>query len=93
MRHVLRMPDHCLPHRGMLAGVGVGWNTGKGDQTTTWHQFLKSLTDGLSHAGRCSRPPRGSRDSRDQGWGTLGDMAQNRPQWIKCIHSSCFAGS
>uniref|UniRef100_A0A183KIE6 Histone-lysine N-methyltransferase SETMAR n=1 Tax=Schistosoma curassoni TaxID=6186 RepID=A0A183KIE6_9TREM len=51
--YVLRMPEHRLPRRATLTGVGDGWKKVSGGQTKTWHQCLKSLTSSLSHVGRC----------------------------------------
>ncbi|CAH8651266.1 unnamed protein product [Schistosoma intercalatum] len=85
--HVLRMPEHRLPRRAMLTGVGDGWKTVRGGQTKTWHQCLKSLTSSLSHVGRCRLLGWGPRDYHNQWLETLGDMAQNRSQWRRCIHS------
>ncbi|VDP36739.1 unnamed protein product, partial [Schistosoma mattheei] len=51
--HVLRMPEHRLPRRAMLASVGDSWKKVRGGQTKTCHQCLKSLTSGLNHVGRC----------------------------------------
>lgn len=87
--HVLRVPDHYLPHSAMLAGVEIGWKKGRGSQTKTWHQPTKSLTFGLNHGG-CRLPESGQRDNCDQWLERLGDMAQNRPQWRKCIHPILF---
>ncbi|VDO69021.1 unnamed protein product [Schistosoma mattheei] len=36
----------------MLTGVRNGWMKGRGGQTKTWHQCLKSLTSSLSHVGK-----------------------------------------
>ncbi|TNN12523.1 Endonuclease-reverse transcriptase, partial [Schistosoma japonicum] len=85
--HVLRMSEHRLPRRSMMTSIGVGWKRVRGGQTKTWHQSLKSLTSGLSHIGRCRLPGWGPRDCRTQWLETLGDMAQNRSQWHRCIHS------
>nr|CAX83711.1 endonuclease-reverse transcriptase [Schistosoma japonicum] len=85
--HVLRMSEHRLPRRSMMTSIGVGWKRVRGGQTKTWHQSLKSLTSGLSHIGRCRLPGWGPRDCRTQWLETLGDMAQNRSQWRRCIHS------
>ena len=85
--HVLRMPEHRLPRRAMLTSVGDGWKRVRGGQTKTWHQCLKSLTSSLSHVGRCRLLGWGPRDYRNQWLETLGDMAQNRSQWRRCIHS------
>ncbi|KAK4468373.1 hypothetical protein MN116_000167 [Schistosoma mekongi] len=78
--HVLRMPDHRLPRRAMLARAEVGWKKVRGGQPKTWHQSMKSLTTGLSHVGRCRLPGWGPRDDRNKWLETLGDMAQNRSQ-------------
>ncbi|CAH8548641.1 unnamed protein product [Schistosoma curassoni] len=85
--HVLRMPEHRLPRRALLSGIGDGWKKVRGGQTKTWHQCLKSLTSSLSHVGRCRLLGWGPRDYRNQWLETLGDMAQNRSQWRRCIHS------
>ncbi|VDP83052.1 unnamed protein product [Schistosoma mattheei] len=53
LNHVLHMPNHRLPQRVMLTRVGDGWKNVRGGQTKTGHQFIKSLTSSLSHAGRC----------------------------------------
>nr|AAX30582.2 SJCHGC05284 protein [Schistosoma japonicum] len=71
----------------MLSGVGVGWKKARGDQTKTWYQSMKSLTIGLSHVNRYKLPGWGPRDGRNKWLETLGDMAQNRLQWRRCIHS------
>ncbi|VDO54774.1 unnamed protein product [Schistosoma margrebowiei] len=88
--HVLRMPEHRLPRRAMLSGIGNGWKKVRGGQTKTWHQCLKSLTSSLSHVGRCRLLGWGPRDYRNQWLETLGDMDQNRSQWRRCIHSLSF---
>ncbi|VDP00735.1 unnamed protein product [Schistosoma margrebowiei] len=87
--HVLRMPNHRLPRRAMFSGIGVGWKKARGSQTKTWHKSMKSLTSGLSHVGRCRLPGWGPRDDSNRWLGTLNDMAQNRLQWRRCIHSLC----
>ncbi|XP_018653795.1 putative camp/cgmp cyclic nucleotide phosphodiesterase [Schistosoma mansoni] len=40
------MPNHRLPRRAMLYGVGAGWKKARGGQTKTWHKSMKSLTSG-----------------------------------------------
>ncbi|VDP72458.1 unnamed protein product [Schistosoma mattheei] len=35
--HVLRMPEHRLPRRAMLTGLGDGWKKVGGGQIKTWH--------------------------------------------------------
>nr|CAH8876432.1 unnamed protein product [Trichobilharzia regenti] len=85
--HVLRMPSHRLPRRAMLADIGSGWKKASGGQTKTWHQSMKSTTVGLSHVGRCRLPGWGPRDGKNLWLETIGDMAQNRSQWRRCIHS------
>ncbi|CAH8662896.1 unnamed protein product [Schistosoma haematobium] len=85
--HVLRMPEYRLPRHAMLSGIGDCWKKVRGGQTKTWHQCLKSLTSSLSHVGRCRLLSWGPRDYRNQWLETLGDMAQNRSQWRRCIHS------
>nr|CAH8869750.1 unnamed protein product [Trichobilharzia regenti] len=85
--HVLRMPNHRLPRRALLADIGSGWKRASGGQTKTWHQSMKSLTVKLSQVGRCRLPGWGPRDSRNQWLETIGDMAQNRCQWRRCIQS------
>ncbi|VDO84836.1 unnamed protein product [Schistosoma margrebowiei] len=87
LSHVLRVPEHRLPRRAMLTGVGNGWEKVRGGQTRTWHQSLKSLTCSLSHVERCRLLSRGPCDCRNQWLETLGDMAPNRSQWRRCIHS------
>ncbi|CAH8481648.1 unnamed protein product [Schistosoma intercalatum] len=87
--HVLRMPNDRLPRRAMLSGIGVGWKKARGGQTKTWHKSMKSLTSGLSHVGRCRLPGWGPRDVSNRWLETLNDMAQNRLQWRRCIHSLC----
>lgn len=44
---------------------GDGWRT-KGEQTKTRYHFMKSLTVGLIHVGRCRPPGLSPRDNRDQ---------------------------
>ncbi|VDP39549.1 unnamed protein product [Schistosoma mattheei] len=85
--NVLCMPEHRLPRRARLTSVGNGWKKVRRCQTKTWHQCLKSLICSLSHIGRCRLLVRGPPDYRNQWLETLGDMAQNRSQWRKCIHS------
>ncbi|VDP45707.1 unnamed protein product [Schistosoma curassoni] len=85
--HVLRMHEHRLPRRAMLTGVRDGWKKVRGGQNKTWHQSTKSLTSSLSHVGRCGLLGCGPRDYRNQWLETLGDMAQNRSQWHRCIYS------
>ncbi|CAH8447045.1 unnamed protein product [Heterobilharzia americana] len=85
--HVLRMPSHRLPRHTMLAEVGPDWKKARGGQTKTWHQCMKSLTVGLGHVGRCRLGGWGPRDKRNQWLETLDDMAQNRSQWRRCIHT------
>ena len=87
--HVLRMPSDRLPRRAMFSGIGVGWKKSRGGQAKTWHKSMKSLTSGLNHVGRCRLPGWGPRDDRNRWLETLNDMAQNRLQWRKCIHSLC----
>ncbi|VDP49972.1 unnamed protein product [Schistosoma mattheei] len=48
---------------------------------------MKSLTSGMSHVGRCRLLGWSLRNYRNQWLGTLGDMAQNRSQWRRRIHS------
>ncbi|VDP37717.1 unnamed protein product [Schistosoma mattheei] len=48
---------------------------------------MKSLTSGVSHVSRCRLHGWGPRDYRNQWLETLSDMAQNRSQWRRCIHS------
>ncbi|RTG80778.1 uncharacterized protein DC041_0010338 [Schistosoma bovis] len=64
-----------------------GWKKVRGDQTKTWYQCLKTLTSSLSYVGRCRLLGWSPRDYRNQWLETLGDMAQNRSQWRRCIHS------
>ncbi|CAH8675424.1 unnamed protein product [Schistosoma haematobium] len=64
--YVIRMPEHRLPRRAMLTGVGDGWKKVRGGQTKTWHQCLKSLPSNLSHVGRCRLLGWGPRDFRNQ---------------------------
>nr|CAH8822477.1 unnamed protein product [Trichobilharzia regenti] len=86
--HVLRMPNHRLPRRALLADIGAGWKRASGGQTKTWpHQSMKSLTVKLSQVGRCRLPGWGPRDSRNQWLETIGDMAQNRCQWPAQMYS------
>ncbi|TNN11677.1 kinase C-binding 1, partial [Schistosoma japonicum] len=59
----------------------------RGGQTKTWQKSMKSLTSGLSHVGRCRLRGWGPRDESHQWLETLNDMAQNRSQWRRCIHS------
>ncbi|TNN15121.1 kinase C-binding 1, partial [Schistosoma japonicum] len=59
----------------------------RGGQTKTWQKSMKSLTSRLSHVGRCRLRGRGPRDESHQWLETLNDMAQNRLQWRRCIHS------
>ncbi|CAH8430565.1 unnamed protein product [Schistosoma mattheei] len=87
--HVLRMPNDRLPRRAMFSGIGVGWKKARGGQTKTWHKSMKSLTSELSHVGRCRLPGWGPRDDSNRWLETLNDMAQNRLQWRRCIHSLC----
>ncbi|TNN12007.1 kinase C-binding 1, partial [Schistosoma japonicum] len=61
----------------------------RGGQTKTWQKSMKSLTNGLSHVGRCRLRGWGPRDESHQWLETLNDMAQNRLQWRRCIHSLC----
>ncbi|CAH8504771.1 unnamed protein product [Schistosoma guineensis] len=84
--HVLRMLNHRLPRRAMFSGIGVDWKKARGGQTKTWHKFMKSLTSGLSHIGRCRLPGWGLRDDSNRWLETLNDMAPNRLQWRRCIH-------
>ncbi|CAH8552205.1 unnamed protein product [Heterobilharzia americana] len=86
--HVLGMPSRNLPRHTMLAEVGAVWKKAQGSQTKTWHQCVKSLTVGLSHVGQCRLASWGLRDKRNQWLETLGDMAQDRCQWRRCIHTS-----
>ncbi|VDP43398.1 unnamed protein product [Schistosoma mattheei] len=37
----------------MFNGVRVDWKKARGGQIKTWHKFMKSMTSGLSHVGRC----------------------------------------
>ncbi|KAH9595906.1 FAS-associated factor 2 [Schistosoma haematobium] len=64
--YMLRMPEHRLPRRAILTGVGDVWKKVKGCQTKTWHQCLKSLTSSLSHVGRCRQLGCCPRDYRNQ---------------------------
>ncbi|VDP44585.1 unnamed protein product [Schistosoma curassoni] len=82
--HVLRMPNDRLPRRAMFYDVGVGWEKAKGGQTKTWNKFMNSLT-----SGRCRLPGWDPRDDSNRWLETLNDMAQNRLQWRRCIHSLC----
>ncbi|VDP68355.1 unnamed protein product [Schistosoma mattheei] len=81
--HVFRMPNHRLPRRAMLNGIGVGWKKARGGQTKTWHKSMKS--SGLSHVVRCRLRYWGPRDDSNRWLETLNDMAQNRLQWRRCI--------
>ncbi|TNN04741.1 endonuclease-reverse transcriptase, partial [Schistosoma japonicum] len=85
--HVLRMSNYRLPQRAMFCGVGTGWKKARGGQTKTWQKSMKSLTSGLSYVGRCRLRGWGPRDESHQWLETLNDMAQNRLQWRRCIHS------
>ncbi|TNN10784.1 endonuclease-reverse transcriptase, partial [Schistosoma japonicum] len=71
----------------MFSSVGIGWKKARGGQTKTWQKSMKSLTSGLSHVGRCRLRGWGPRDESHQWLETLNDMAQNRSQWRRCIHS------
>uniref|UniRef100_A0A183K3E3 Endonuclease-reverse transcriptase n=1 Tax=Schistosoma curassoni TaxID=6186 RepID=A0A183K3E3_9TREM len=64
--YVLRMPEHRLPRRAMLTGVGDGWKKVMGGQTKTWYQCMKSQTSGVSHVGRCRLLGWCPRDHRNQ---------------------------
>ena len=86
--HVLRMPNHRVPRlRALLANIGAGWKRVSGGQTKTWRQSMKSLTAKLSQVGICRLPGWCRRDSKNQWLETIGDMAQNRCQWRRCIQS------
>ncbi|VDP57649.1 unnamed protein product [Schistosoma curassoni] len=84
---VLRVPEHRLPGRAMLTGVRDGWKKVRGGHTKTRHQSLKSLTSSLSHVERCRLLSWSPCDCRNRWLETLGDMAQNRSQWRRRIHS------
>ncbi|VDP43631.1 unnamed protein product [Schistosoma mattheei] len=86
--HMLRMPEHRLPQRAILTSVGDGWKKVRAGQTKTWHQCLKSLISSLSHVGRCRLLGWVPRDYCNQWLETLSDMAQNRSQWRRCIHTT-----
>ncbi|VDP75020.1 unnamed protein product [Schistosoma mattheei] len=73
-----------------MTSLGDGWKEVRGGQTKTSNQYLRSLTSGLSHVGRCTLLGCGPRDYRDQWLETLGDMAQNLSQRFRCIHSLSF---
>uniref|UniRef100_A0A183L1Z3 Transmembrane protein n=1 Tax=Schistosoma curassoni TaxID=6186 RepID=A0A183L1Z3_9TREM len=81
------MFEHRLSQRAMLTGVRDDWKKVRVGQTKTWHQCLKTLTPSLCHVGRSRLLGWGPRDYRDQWLKTLGNMAQNRPQWCRCINS------
>ncbi|VDP28685.1 unnamed protein product, partial [Schistosoma curassoni] len=85
--HVLRMPEHRLPRRAKLTSFRDGCKRIRGGQTKTWYQCLKTLTSSLSRVGRCRLLGWGTRDFRNRWLETLGDMAQNRSQWRRCMHS------
>ncbi|VDP76084.1 unnamed protein product [Schistosoma mattheei] len=70
------MPEHRLPRRAMLTGVGNGWKLGAAKPKRG--MSVKSLTSSLSHVGRCRLPGWGPRDYRKPWLETLGDIAQNR---------------
>ncbi|VDP83870.1 unnamed protein product [Schistosoma mattheei] len=80
------MPEHRLSRRAMLSSVGDSWKKIRGGQTKTWFQCLKSLTSSLGHVDRCRLLGWGPLDYRSQWLETLGDMAQERSQWRRCIH-------
>ncbi|CAH8522603.1 unnamed protein product [Heterobilharzia americana] len=84
--HVLRMPGRRLPRHTMLAEVGPGWKETRGGQTKTSDQCMKSVTVSLSRVGRRRLGGRGPRDKMNQYLETPGDMAENRCQWLRCIH-------
>ncbi|VDP47159.1 unnamed protein product [Schistosoma mattheei] len=88
-RHVLRMPNDRLPRRAMFSGIGIGCKKARFGQTKTWHKSMKSLTSRRSHVGRCRLPGWGPPNDRNRWLETLNDMAQNRLQWRRCIHSLC----
>ncbi|VDP47365.1 unnamed protein product [Schistosoma curassoni] len=71
LEHVLRMLNHRLPRCAMFCCIGVDWKKARGCQTKTWHKSMKSLTNELSHIGRCRLP----------GWGPRGDS--NR--WLETL--------
>ncbi|TNN12857.1 polyprotein, partial [Schistosoma japonicum] len=64
-----------------------------GGQTITRHQSMKSLIVGLSHVGKCRLPGWGPRVNCNEWLGTLSDIAQNRSQWRKRIHSLTLSKS
>ncbi|VDP45057.1 unnamed protein product [Schistosoma mattheei] len=70
-----------------MTSVGDGWKKVRVGQTETWHQCLKSLTCVLSHVGRCRVRGWVPCDYRNQWLETVGDMAENRSQWRRCILS------
>lgn len=45
--YLLHMSSFEIPQNLVFAGVGIGWRKAKGGQIMTWHQSVKSLTDGM----------------------------------------------
>lgn len=69
--------------------VGVGCKKVRGGQTNKFHQFMKSLTIGMSHVNRCKLIGWGPHDYRNQWLGTLDDMDLKYLQCLWCIYSLC----
>ena len=82
--HVLRMPDHRLPKRVLLAQPASGWRKARGGQKMTWQRDMKKMTEGLGRVGVNRLPGWGAKDTSLNWFCTLSDMASNRNQWREC---------
>ena len=80
--HVLRMPDHRIPKRILLAQPTSSWRKARCGQKMTCHRDMK--TEGLGRVGVNRLPGWGAKDTSRDWFCTLSDMANNRNQWHEC---------
>ncbi|CAH8649175.1 unnamed protein product [Heterobilharzia americana] len=79
------MPSHRVTHYTIMAEVRSSGRKDRSGQTQTWHKWIKLLTVGLSHVGRCILTGWGPWDKKNYWLKALGD--ENRCQWRRCIHT------
>ena len=87
--HVVRMPAHRLSQCALLALPKCGWKKPRGGQPMTWRRGVKKETLVLAPVGSSRLPGWGPEGSENRWLMTLGDMAQNRIQWLACCLLRC----
>lgn len=70
---IFRIQNRSLSQRTMLASVGIHLKKSKGGQTATRHQFINSLTVGLSSVEKCRLPSC--------------EPLHNHGQWSETLHA------